>query len=150
MEKEGILKLDNQACFPLYALSRGITNAYRPFLEALAVTYPQYLVLMVLWEKDGLTVNQIGEKLHLDSGTLTPLLKRLEAKKILTRKRKEEDERVVAITLTNAGIALKKKAVKVPHKVVEALGLTENEVKQLKNITSKILKKCNKEDCTCI
>ena len=150
MEKERILKLDDQACFPLYALSRGITNAYRPFLEAIDLTYPQYLVLMVLWEKDGLTVNQIGDKLHLDSGTLTPLLKRLEVKGILIRKRKEEDERVVAITLTIAGLALKKKAIKVPQQVIEALGLTEKELSQLKNITSKILKKCNKEDCGCI
>ena len=150
MEKENVLKLDNQACFPLYALSRGITNAYRPFLEALDITYPQYLVLMVLWERDGLTVNQIGEKLHLDSGTLTPLLKRLEVKGVLVRKRKEEDERVVAITLTSEGLALKKKAIKIPQQVVEALGLTEKELNQLKNITSKILKKCSKEECGCV
>ncbi|MDR0792227.1 MAG: MarR family transcriptional regulator [Chitinophagaceae bacterium] len=150
MKKESIFKLDNEVCFPLYALSRGITNAYRPFLEALGVTYPQYLALTVLWEKDGLTVNQIGEKLHLDSGTLTPLLKRLEAKKILVRKRKEEDERVVIITLTASGAAMKKKAVKIPQQVVAALGLTENELKQLKNFTGKILKKCSKEDSACV
>jgi DNA-binding MarR family transcriptional regulator len=89
MENHNPPKLGNQLCFPLYVISKEITGLYRPFLDEIGITYPQYLVMMVLWENDGLTVNQIGEKLHLDSGTLTPLLKRLEAKGFINRKKKK-------------------------------------------------------------
>ncbi|MFV0376105.1 MAG: MarR family winged helix-turn-helix transcriptional regulator [Mangrovibacterium sp.] len=135
------LKLKKQVCFPIYTLSREIINHYRPFLDELDITYSQYLVLMVLWE-DGLqTVNQIGEKLHLDSGTLTPLLKRLENKGFIARKRRSCDERMVDITTTEKGLALKEEVAKVPPKVVEAMGISPEELAELKEIVERILHK---------
>ena len=98
-----ILKLSNQLCFPLYALSRKITSHYLPILEKIGLTYPQYLVMMVLWEEDSVSVKELGHKLMLDSGTLSPLLKKLEDRELLVRKRLKEDERVVIITLTGSG-----------------------------------------------
>lgn len=140
------LKLKKQVCFPVYTLSREIINQYRPFLDELDITYPQYLVLMVLWE-DGLqTVNQIGEKLHLDSGTLTPLLKRLENKGFIGRKRRSCDERVVEVTTTESGLALKEEVAKVPPKVVEAMGLTSEELAELKEVVERILYK-SRQNC---
>jgi DNA-binding MarR family transcriptional regulator len=106
--------LDEQLCFALYSASRALTRAYAPLLEPLGLTYPQYLVLLVLWERDGVPVNQLGERLALDSGTLTPLLKRLAAQGLVERRRGEDDERVVRIHLTPAGRALRSKARKVP------------------------------------
>lgn len=138
---DDVLNLKSQVCFPIYALSREIINTYRPFLDELDITYPQYLVLLVLWEEEPQTVNQIGHKLDLDSGTLTPLLKRLQTKGIISRKRKSCDERVVEITLTEAGKALKKKAILVPPKVMEAMNVTTEELKELKEVVSKILNK---------
>ena len=126
------LKLDSQLCFPIYALSREITNLYRPILEQLDLTYPQYLVLLVLWENKSQTVNQIGGKLQLDNGTLTPLLKRLEGKGILTRTRSISDERVVIISLTSLGESLKEKAQCVPQEIVQALNVSIEDLKQLK------------------
>jgi len=120
-----LLKLDNQLCFPLYALSREIIQRYRPHLDEIGLTYPQYLVLMVLWENDKQTVNQIGHKLLLDSGTLTPLLKRLEQKEIVLRQRSTVDERVVEISLTTIGIELKKKAKCIPEKLNQELEKTQ-------------------------
>lgn len=133
------LQLKSQVCFPIYSLSREIINSYRPFLEELDITYPQYLVLMVLWENELQTVNQIGEKLNLDSGTLTPLLKRLEAKTLIFRTRRRSDERVVEITLTDNGKALKEKAAYVPEKVMEAIGITREDLEDLKRIVTKVL-----------
>jgi DNA-binding MarR family transcriptional regulator len=127
-----LLKLDSQVCFPIYALSREITNLYRPILEQLDLTYPQYLVLLVLWENKSQTVNQIGGKLQLDNGTLTPLLKRLEVKGILTRTRSISDERVVIISLTSLGESLKEKAQCVPQEIVQALNVSIEDLKQLK------------------
>jgi DNA-binding MarR family transcriptional regulator len=141
MKNKDTLTLGHQACFPLYALSREITNIYRPLLDDLDLTYPQYLVLMVLWENEAQAVNEIGEKLRLDSGTLTPLLKRMESKKLITRKRKADDERSVEIALTISGKALKKEASKIPAKMISSLGISEEEMNQLKRITSKILNK---------
>jgi DNA-binding MarR family transcriptional regulator len=111
MENPEFLKLENQLCFPLYVIAKEITGLYRPFLDELDITYPQYLVMMVLWEHDGLPVNSIGEKLYLDSGTLTPLLKRLENKGFIERKRKKEDERVVEVFITESGRNLQEKPV---------------------------------------
>lgn len=139
MKSKDTLKLNLQACFPLYALSREITNIYRPLLVALDITYPQYLVLMVLWENESQTVTTIGEQLRLDSGTLTPLLKRMEAKKMITRKRSITDERSVEINLTNTGKALKKEAAKIPSQMKQLLGISETEVNQLRKIANKIL-----------
>jgi len=138
---DDVLKLKSQVCFPLYTLSREIIHQYRPFLDELDITYPQYLVLMVLWENEPQTVNQIGEVLYLDSGTLTPLLKRLEIKGIINRKRKKCDERVVEITVTEAGRALKGKATLIPQQVIDSMGVTSVELSDLKQIVTKILNK---------
>ncbi|MBC7555476.1 MAG: MarR family transcriptional regulator [Chryseobacterium sp.] len=144
MENLKALKLDNQICFPLYVISKEIIGLYRPLLEALDITYSQYLVLMVLWEKDGLTVKQIGEKLFLDSGTLTPLLKRLETKNYILRQRKKEDERIVEVFLTKTGEDLKIKACEVPFKMKEKLNLTDEDLEELKTTVSKLLIKISK------
>ena len=134
------LKLENQLCFPIYALSREITAMYRPLLDELGLTYPQYLVLLVLWEEEHQTVNQLGEKLRLDSGTLTPLLKRLEQKGIVIRNRSTVDERVVNVSLTREGKALKNKAVCIPEQLADSLTITIDELVQLRSIINKILK----------
>lgn len=135
-----LLKLDKQLCFPLYALSRQITGLYRPLLEAIGLTYPQYLVMMLLWEHNNMTVKAIGQELLLDSGTLTPLLKRLEKQGLLSRRRDELDERSVIITLTTAGNELHKKAEKVPAALIEKLPLAEDESCLLINQLHTILK----------
>lgn len=133
------LKLHNQVCFPVYTLAKEIVNRYRPFLQDLDLTYPQYLVMLVLWEKDGQTVSQIGEKLNLDSGTLTPLLKRLEQKKIIARSRSEKDERTVIISLTANGESLKDKAQNVPSQLVGSLSISVDELQKLRRIIDQIL-----------
>jgi DNA-binding MarR family transcriptional regulator len=112
------LYLENQLCFPLYAASRLTTKIYEPYLSHLDLTYPQYLVLLVLWEKDNLSVNEIGHKLILESNTLTPLLKRLEQKKLIKRNRSAQDERKVVISLTQKSEKLKNEAVTIPDKIV--------------------------------
>jgi DNA-binding MarR family transcriptional regulator len=114
------LLLDNQLCFALYSTSLAVTKLYKPLLEALGLTYPQYLVMLVLWEGDGLSVSSLGERLYLDSGTLTPLLKRMEASKLLQRQRATHDERQVLVTLTPEGRRLKNRAATVPGCVVKA------------------------------
>lgn len=139
-----ILSLDRQVCFPVYALSREIIQHYRPMLEDLDITYPQYLVMLVLWEWKKQTVNQLGEKLCLDSGTLTPLLKRLEQKGLINRTRSNVDERVVEISLTNNGEGLKKAAESIPEKLVAALNITMQELNGLQFIVNKILHKIKK------
>jgi DNA-binding MarR family transcriptional regulator len=114
------LLLDNQLCFALYSTSLAMTKLYKPLLEALGLTYPQYLVMLVLWERDGLMVSELGERLFLDSGTLTPLLKRLEASGLIARIRDVQDERRVHITLTQAGRALKAGAAQIPACILKA------------------------------
>ncbi len=116
------LMLDNQLCFALYSTSLAMTKLYKPLLDALGLTYPQYLVMLVLWERDGLTVSALGERLYLDSGTLTPLLKRMEAAGWLVRQRSSDDERRVEVRLTEAGRGLKTQAASIPGCVVEATG----------------------------
>ena len=111
------LKLENQICFPLYAAARKVTGAYTPFLKPLGITYTQYLVFLVLWEQDGIPVGALGQALHLDTGTLTPLLKKMEAAGFLTRQRRKDDERSVEIRLTEKGRALKEKARDIPGKI---------------------------------
>jgi MarR family transcriptional regulator, organic hydroperoxide resistance regulator len=117
---EQALLLDNQLCFALYSASLAMTKLYKPLLEGLELTYPQYLAMLVLWERDGLAVSELGERLTLDSGTLTPLLKRLEAAGLVARSRAAEDERRVLLHLTPAGRALKEKAKAIPPCVLEA------------------------------
>jgi len=144
MENSNPPKLENQICFPLYVIAKEITGLYRPFLDELDITYPQYLVLMVLWENDGVTVSHIGEKVFLDSGTLTPLLKRLEGKGIIDRKRKKEDERVVEVFLTESGKQLQKKACEIPGKIQNKIGVETEDLIHLKETIQKILNKIEK------
>ena len=141
MENTESLQLKNQICFPLYALSKEITKLYRPLLEQLDMTYPQYLVMMVLWENDGLTVSEVGDKLLLDSGTLTPLLKRLENKSYISRKRKKEDERVVELFLTKEGLNLQQKACTVPTEMLQKIDVKTEDLVQLKTLLDDILAK---------
>ena len=114
------LELGDQLCFALYSASRAMSKVYRPLLDPLGLTYPQYLVMLVLWERDGLTVTEIGERLYLDSATLTPLLKRLQAAGLVTRTRASTDERRVLVALTSAGRALKAKATGLPARILRA------------------------------
>lgn len=142
MEDE-MLKLDNQLCFALYACSKEITRVYKPFLDVLGITYTQYITLLVLWEKDNITVKELGERLYLDSGTLTPLLKKLEFMELVTRNRTSKDERNVYVKLTEAGEVMKQSAMEIPSKILcstklsaeEAVALREN----LKILINKIL-----------
>lgn len=115
--RNNLLKLDDQLCFALYAASRALTRAYAPLLEPLGITYPQYLVMLALWEEGGSTVKQLGERLALDSGTLTPLLKRLEQQGLVTRRRSRDDERVLHVDLTAAGKSLKSRARRIPRAI---------------------------------
>ena len=115
-----MLLLDNQLCFALYSTSLAMTRVYKPLLDALGLTYPQYLAMLVLWEKDGLMVSELGERLYLDSGTLTPLLKRLESSGLIARLRDVQDERRVHITLTAAGRKLKATAAHIPGCILSA------------------------------
>jgi DNA-binding MarR family transcriptional regulator len=125
------LQLDNQLCFALYSASLAMTKLYKPLLEELGLTYPQYLVMLVLWEGDGLMVSELGQRLSLDSGTLTPLLKRLEASGLISRLRDVQDERRVHIHLTAAGRKLKAKAAKVPACILQASQCSIPELVQL-------------------
>ncbi|AKP50604.1 MarR family winged helix-turn-helix transcriptional regulator [Cyclobacterium amurskyense] len=146
------LELKNQICFPFYSVSRLITKAYKPFLSQLGLTYPQYLVLMVLWEADGISVNQIKEKLLLDNNTLSPLLKRIEAMGLIKRLRSTTDERSVIVSLTEKGEKLKVQALPIPGKMLESLsteGIEIDEIAGLRkmlNTWMKILSKNNNQN----
>ncbi|KPL96662.1 MULTISPECIES: MarR family winged helix-turn-helix transcriptional regulator [Vibrio] len=131
-DQDDYLKLDNQVCFALYSASNAMSRAYQPLLKALDLTYLQYIVMMVLWEEKEINVKALGAKTHLDSGTLTPLLKRLEAKGYVLRTRSAEDERVRVITLTPAGVALKEQAQTVPVEMLCLSKMNEDELKSLK------------------
>jgi DNA-binding MarR family transcriptional regulator len=135
------LKLSNQLCFSFYALSRLVTSHYQPLLGALDLTYPQYLVMLALWEHDLLSVKALGQQLMLDSGTLTPLLKRLETKKLIKRVRSKEDERVVNIHLTAGGRQLQQAAADIPEKISCSMGFTAEEYNTLKPMINTILKR---------
>ena len=134
-----VLKLENQLCFPLYAVSRMVTKAYQPHLLALDLTYPQYLVFMLLWEHEQLTVKELGEKLLLDSGTLTPLLKRMEQKQWLSRRRDPRDERSVIIGLLPAGRALQARAGRIPTDMLDKLQMSVAEIRALRTQLTHIL-----------
>lgn len=134
------LKLENQLCFPLYACSKEIIKKYKPFLDPLGLTYTQYITLMVLWEENNITIKTLGERLYLDSGTLTPLLKKMESQGLVTRERSPKDERNVYIKLTERGIALRDQAVEVPKQMGNCLALPKEELVALKNSLNKILK----------
>lgn len=132
------LKLENQLCFPIYALSRLIIREYKPLLDDLNLTYPQYLVLLLLWETDGLAVNDIAEKLVLNTNTVTPLLKRMETQGLVIRQRSDEDERRVIVTLTPQGLALRDKAATVPERLVSSLASKTMSVDDLKHMVGQI------------
>ncbi len=138
MKKTGALALGNQLCFAFYSVSHAFSRAYRQFLDPLGLTYPQYVVLLVLWEQDDLTVKEIGDRLFLDSGTLTPLLKRLEAAGHIRRTRDKKDERQVRISLTEAGHSLREKAEEIPKQVGCVLGLSFDEVRTLTEQVAKL------------
>lgn len=127
------LRLDNQICFAVYSAAHAFNRVYKPLLDRLGLTYPQYLVMLVLWERDDVPVKDIGEKLFLDSGTLTPLLKRLEAAHLVKRSRSREDERQVLIALTPQGYALKEKARAVPQSILEASDCSVSELVAMKD-----------------
>jgi DNA-binding MarR family transcriptional regulator len=127
------LLLENQVCFALHSTSLLMTKVYKPLLQALGLTYPQYLAMMVLWEQDGLTVGEISNRLLTDPGSLTPLLKRLEAEGLLSRTRSREDERVVIVELTEQGRALQKQALDIPQCILAASGQTLEQLKKLQH-----------------
>ena len=134
------LKLENQICFPIYAASRLITREYQPLLEEMGLTYPQYLVLLVLWEEDELPVKEIGEKLLLNTNTVTPLLKRMETQGLLLRQRSAEDERRVLVSLTAQGRAMREEAQAIPEKLVAGLSVEDTNVEALQNMVAELHK----------
>lgn len=146
MDKYDVLKIENQLCFPLYAASREVIKAYRPYLDNLDITYTQYITMMVLWENKSISVKELGEKLYLDSGTLTPVLKSLEKKGYVTRKRDNEDERVLIVTLTDDGLKLRDRALDIPYNMGKCVNLSSEEAKVLYSLLYKLLSSFNYED----
>nr|WP_330387895.1 MarR family transcriptional regulator [Anaerobium acetethylicum] len=138
-DKYDMLKLESQLCFPLYACSKEIVKKYKPFLDEIDLTYTQYIAMLALWEYRQMTVKELGEKLFLDSGTLTPVLKKLESKGYITRERSKEDERSLVITLTDAGEELKEKAVEIPAKIAGCVPLDQEQARQLYSILYQML-----------
>lgn len=142
IDPAALLFLENQLCFPLYATSRLTTKLYTPYLNELEITYPQYLVFLVLWKHPEQTVKEIGDQLYLESNTLTPLLKRLEQKSLIQRKRSKEDERIVLISLTQKGKKLKEEAQSIPLRIIESFqdsSITEQEIQELKKTLMKLV-----------
>ncbi|MFN8575987.1 MAG: MarR family transcriptional regulator [Candidatus Sericytochromatia bacterium] len=140
MDKKELLKIDNQICFKLYTSSRFIIQLYTPLLDELDLTYLQYLVMLVLWEYHELSVKQIGEILYLDSGTLTPLLKKLEKKNLVIRSRNQDDERIVNISLTNKSKELKKNALTIPEKILCKSNMNINDLLEIRELLDKLIK----------
>ena len=139
MDKYDALKLENQICFPLYVCSKEVVRKYKPYLDKLSLTYTQYIAMMVIWEKGSINVTELGRKLYLDSGTLTPLLKKLEKKGYITRSRDVNDERNVIISVTEAGMALREDAVVIPEMVGKCIDLSEEEVGTLYLLLGKLM-----------
>ena len=137
--KYDVLKLDNQLCFPLYAASREVVKRYRPYLEPLGLTYTQYITMMVFWEQKKCSVKELGERLYLDSGTLTPVLKSLEAKGFVCRYRSTEDERVLIVEITEAGRQLRDRALNVPAQLGACVQLEPGEAQTLHGLLYKLL-----------
>lgn len=138
------LKLENQLCFPLYACSKEIIKKYQPFLKQINLTYTQYIVMLVLWEENNINVKSLGQRLYLDSGTLTPLLKKLELEEYIIRKRSNDDERQVIITLTSKGKLLKEKSKHIPEALASCIPLSREESNTLYQLLYKILNSSNK------
>lgn len=138
-EKYETLKLGNQLCFPLYACSKEIIRRYKPYLDRIDLTYTQYITMMVMWEKKTVNVKTLGECLYLDSGTLTPVLKKLESKGYITRERSSEDERNLVVSITTEGEKLKDEAISIPSSIGSCVKLSEDEAKVLYNLLYKII-----------
>ena len=134
-----IMKLDNQLCFPLYAAARNVTNLYTPYLKPLGLTYTQYITFLVLWEEDGISVSEIGSRLMLDNGTLSPMLKKMEQSGYIERKRSRDDDRVVIISLTEKGRDLQEKAKEIPEKVGSCINLPIEKAKELHDLLHELL-----------
>ena len=144
MDKYDTLKLENQLCFPLYAAAKEITRKYKPFLDKLDLTYTQYICMMVMWEHKSLNVKTLGEYIYLDSGTLTPLLKKLEDKGYIERKKNVEDERNLVISITDKGMKLRDEALSVPQSIGSCIPLTTEEAAVLYKVLYKILNNLKK------
>ncbi len=140
-DKFDVLKLENQICFPIYACSKEIIKKYRPLLRELDLTYTQYLVMLTMWEYKSMKIKELGEKLLLDSGTITPVVKSLEKKGFLEKRRSDEDERIVEVSVTELGWITREKAVEIPSKLIECIGLDEKEGIQLYSLIKKLLLK---------
>ena len=140
-EEEKSIRLENQLCFPLYAVSRKVIALYQPYLKQLDITYTQYIVLMALWESENITVSELGKKLFLDNGTLTPLLKKMEKQGYLSRKRSHRDERMVIISLTAKGHGMKEKCIDIPRHIAEKVNIDLEEAQQLHSLLYGVLKK---------
>lgn len=134
------LKLENQLCFSIYAASRAITKIYRPFLDEIGLTYPQYLVMLVLWEDNTITLKDLGRKLYLDSGTLTPLLKRLEQMGLIKRERSSDDERLLCISITEKGLTMKERAITIPECILGCIPSDLEMIINLKKEVDKLLR----------
>ncbi|MBQ8940200.1 MAG: MarR family transcriptional regulator [Firmicutes bacterium] len=134
-----VLKLENQLCFPLYACSKEIIRRYKPFLDDIDLTYTQYIAMMILWEEEQATVKELGTRLYLDSGTLTPVLKKLESKGYIERKRSDTDERNLIVSVTDEGKKLRERAVCIPEKMAGCVNLEKEEAEQLYRILYKML-----------
>ena len=145
-DKYDCLKISNQLCFPLYACSKEIVKRYKPYLDPIDLTYTQYITMMVIWEEKEITVKALGDKLFLDSGTLTPVLKKLEQKGYVKRSRSKDDERNLIITLTKDGEELKKQASTIPAKMGKCVSLSPEESEQLYKLLYKILGRFEQED----
>lgn len=139
MNNYDILKLENQLCFPLYAAAKEIVKRYKPYLDELDLTYTQYIAMMVMWEHKQLNVKELGQFLYLDSGTLTPVLKTLEKKGWVERRRAKEDERVLLVTITEAGEKLKEEAVHIPEKMTTCISMDKDDALQLYQLLNKLL-----------
>lgn len=144
--KYDALKLENQLCFPLYACSKEIVKRYKPFLQEIDLTYTQYITMMVLWEHKEMNVKELGSYLFLDSGTLTPVLKKLEQKKYITRKRDEKDERVLNVAITSLGEELREKALDIPSKISSCVTLKQEDALELFSILHKMLQSFEQEN----
>ncbi|MHB8061618.1 MAG: MarR family winged helix-turn-helix transcriptional regulator [Ruminiclostridium sp.] len=139
LNKYDVLKLENQLCFPIYVCAREVVKKYKPFLDEIGLTYTQYIAMMVLWEKKSMNVKNLGDCLYLDSGTLTPLLKKLESNGLISRTRSAKDERNLIVTITDKGEELRDKAIEIPYKLASCLDLSPEEAKTLYNLLYKMM-----------
>ncbi|MBR1930816.1 MAG: MarR family transcriptional regulator [Lachnospiraceae bacterium] len=145
-DKYDVLKLENQLCFPLYACSKEIVRRYKPFLDEIDLTYTQYITMMVLWEHRQMNVKELGEILYLDSGTLTPVLKKLEQKGYVNRTRTKEDERVLLVSVTEEGMKLRERAVDIPAKLGGCIGMSPEDAEQMYILLKKLMACCEESE----